>query len=256
MGRRLGLLLLALSIAAVVLASCSIVPVYTYKVVHTYPHDRGAYTQGLVFDSGFLYEGTGLLGQSTLRRVELETGTVLKSRALSAQYFGEGVTVCGDRIIQLTWRSQVGFVYDKDSFELWREFTYPTEGWGITYDGQRLIMSDGSSRLYFLDPENFQVTGSIEVTDNGQPVSGLNELEYVRGEIYANVWPTDRIVRIAPETGRVTGWIELAGLLPPEDRTEPVDVLNGIAYDAGNDRLFVTGKLWPKLFEIELVRLK
>lgn len=253
---RLGLLLLALSIAAVVLASCSIVPVYTYKVVHTYPHDRGAYTQGLVFDSGFLYEGTGLPGQSTLRRVELETGTVLKSRALSAQHFGEGVTVCGDRIIQLTWRSQVGFVYDEDSFELWREFTYPTEGWGITYDGQRLIMSDGSSRLYFLDPENFQVTGSIEVTDNGQPVSGLNELEYVRGEIYANVWPTDRIVRIAPETGRVTGWIELAGLLPPEDRTEPVDVLNGIAYDAGNDRLFATGKLWPKLFEIELVRLK
>lgn len=256
MERRLGLLLLALSIAAVVLASCSIVPVYTYKVVHTYPHDRGAYTQGLVFDSGFLYESTGLLGQSTLRCVELETGTVLKSRALSAQHFGEGVTVCGDRIIQLTWRSQVGFVYDKDSFELWREFTYPTEGWGITYDGQRLIMSDGSSRLYFLTPENFQVTGSIEVTDNGQPVSGLNELEYIRGEIYANVWPTDRIVRIAPETGRVTGWIELAGLLPPEDRTEPVDVLNGIAYDAGNDRLFVTGKLWPKLFEIELVRLK
>jgi glutamine cyclotransferase len=188
--------------------------------------------------------------------VELETGTVLKSRALSAQHFGEGVTVCGDRIIQLTWRSQVGFVYDKDSFDLLREFTYPTEGWGITYDGQRLIMSDGSSRLYFLAPENFQVTGSIEVTDNGQPVSGLNELEYVRGEIYANVWPTDRIVRIAPETGRVTGWIELAGLLPPEDRTEPVDVLNGIAYDAGNDRLFVTGKLWPELFEIELVRLK
>lgn len=254
--RRLGLLLLALSIAAVFLASCSVVPVYTYKVVHTYPHDRSAYTEGLVFDRGFLYEGTGLLGQSTLRCVELETGTVLKSRALSAQHFGEGVTVCGGRIIQLTWRSKVGFVYDKDSFELWQEFSYPTEGWGITYDGQRLIMSDGSSRLYFLDPESFQVTGSIEVTDKGQPVSGLNELEYIRGEIYANVWPTDRIVRIAPETGRVMGWIELAGLLPPEDRTEPVDVLNGIAYDAENDRLFVTGKLWPKLFEIELVRLK
>ena len=256
MERRLGLLLLALSIAAVVLASCSIVPVYTYKVVHTYPHDRGAYTQGLVFDSGFLYEGTGLLGQSTLRRVELETGTVLKSRALSAQHFGEGVTVCGDRIIQLTWRSQVGFVYDKNSFELRREFTYPTEGWGITYDGRRLIMSDGSSRLYFLDPKDFQVTGSIEVRDNGQPVSGLNELEYVRGEIYANVWLTDRIVRIAPDSGQVTGWIELGGLLPPEDRSEPESVLNGIAYDTGNNRLFVTGKLWPKLFEIELVRVE
>ena len=266
--------LVGLSVAAIVLTACSIlpgtptapgptgtptpgiVPVYTYKVVHTYPHDQDAYTQGLVFDGGFLYEGTGLLGQSTLRRVELETGAVLKSRALSPQYFGEGITVCGDRIIQLTWRSQVGFVYDKNSFELRREFTYPTEGWGITYDGQRLIMSDGSSRLYFLDPKDFQVTGSIEVRDNSQPVSGLNELEYVCGEIYANVWLTDRIVRIAPDSGQVTGWIELAGLLPPEGRSEPESVLNGIAYDTRNNRLFVTGKLWPKLFEIELVRVE
>jgi glutamine cyclotransferase len=274
LAHRLKLVMVGLPVAAIILTSCSslpgtptapsptgtktpgIVPVYTGKVVHTYPHDRGAYTQGLVFDGGFLYEGTGLLGQSTLRRVELETGTVLKSRALSPQYFGEGVTICGDRIVQLTWRSQLGFVYDKNGFDLLREFTYPTEGWGITGDGRRLIMSDGSAKLYFLDPEDFKVTGSIEVQDGGQAVSGLNELEYIRGEIYANVWLTDRIVRIAPETGKVTGWIELAGLLPPEDRTEPVDVLNGIAYDAGNDRIFVTGKLWPKLFEIELVRLK
>jgi glutamine cyclotransferase len=274
LAQRLKLLLALPSVAAIVLTSCSaltetpsassptgtqtpgVIPVYTYKVVSTYPHDRNAYTQGLVFDGGFLYEGTGLRGQSTLRCVELETGTVLKSRALSPQYFGEGVTICGNHIIQLTWQSQVGFVYDKDSLELRREFSYLTEGWGITYDGQRLIMSDGSARLYFLDPESFQVTGSIEVQDNGQPVSRLNELEYIRGEIYANVYLTDRIVRIAPETGKVTGWIELAGLLPPEDRTEPVDVLNGIAYDEANDRLFVTGKLWPKLFEIELVRLK
>lgn len=269
----LKMVLVGLSVAAIVLTACSslpgtptapgptgtpnpgIVPVYTYKVVRTYPHDRGAYTQGLVFDGGFLYEGTGLVGQSTLRRVELETGAVLKSRSLSPQYFGEGITVCGDRIIQLTWRSQVGFVYDKNSFELRREFTYPTEGWGITYNGQRLIMSDGSSRLYFLDPKDFQVTGSIEVRDNSQPVSGLNELEYVHGEIYANVWLTDRIVRIAPDSGQVTGWIEMGGLLPPEDRSEPESVLNGIAYDTGNNRLFVTGKLWPRLFEIELVRV-
>ena len=184
--------------------------------------------------------------------MELETGDSFQIE-LPAQFFGEGVTIYGNKIIQLTWRSNVGFVYDKDSFELLQEFNYPTEGWGITHDGKRLIMSDGTSTLHFLDPETFGGIGRIEVRANDGPVAGLNELEYVRGEIYANVWQTDRIARIAPETGQVTGWIELKGLLGPEDRREPVDVLNGIAYDGRNDRLFVTGKLWPRLFEIELI---
>lgn len=231
----------------------SAIPVYTYKVVKTYPHDRKAFTQGLVFENGILYEGTGLRGQSTLRKVELSTGDVLQRIELPARFFGEGVTIYGDKIIQLTWQSNVGFVYDKESFELLQEFSYPTEGWGITHDGQRLIMSDGSSTLHFLDPETFDEIGQISVRDNDGPVTRLNELEYVQGEVYANVWQTDRIARIASDTGQVTGWIELEGLLSAEDRMERVDVLNGIAYDTSNDRLFVTGKWWPKLFEIELI---
>jgi len=188
-----------------------------------------------------------------VRRVELETGDILQIRELPAQFFGEGMTIYGNKIIQLTWQSNVGFVYDKESFELLQEFNYPTEGWGITHDGERLIMSDGTSTLHFMDPETFEEIGRIEVLDKGSPVTRLNELEYVQGEIYANVWRRDLIARIAPLTGQVTGWIDLKGLLGPEDRSEPVDVLNGIAYDAENDRLFVTGKLWPKLFEIELI---
>jgi len=231
-----------------------VVPVYTYNVVNTYPHDRGAFTQGLVFENGILYEGTGLRGRSTLRRVELETGDILQIRELPAQFFGEGVTIYGDKIIQLTWKSHVGFVYDKDSFELLREFNYPTEGWGITHDGKRLIMSDGTSTLHLLDPETFEEIGLIEVHDNVGPVTGLNELEYVQGEIYANVWKTDNITRIEPQTGQVIGWIELGGLLHPKYYSGPVGVLNGIAYDTKNDRLFVTGKLWPRLFEIEPIR--
>ena len=229
-----------------------VIPIYTYKVVNVYPHDRNAFTQGLVFENGVLYEGTGLRERSTLRRVELETGDILRIHELPAQFFGEGVTVFGNKIIQLTWKSRTGFVYDKNSFELLQEFNYPTEGWGITHDGKRLILSDGTSTLYFLDPETFKETGRIEVYDDAGPVTGLNELEYVQGEIYANVWKTDRIARIVPRTGQVVGWIELKGLLSPGDRYKPVDVLNGIAYDAKNGRLFVTGKLWPVLFEIEL----
>jgi len=190
-----------------------------------------------------------------LRRVDLVSGDVLQIRKLPDQLWGEGITIFSEKIIQLTWQSGVGFVYDKNSFELLKEFHYPTEGWGITHDGKRLIMSDGTSTLRFLDPETFEEIGRIEVRDEDGPVTRLNELEYVRGEIYANVWQTDRIARIAPDTGEVMGWIELARILSPEDRTEPVDVLNGIAYDAENDRLFVTGKLWPKLFEIELIPL-
>jgi glutamine cyclotransferase len=227
--------------------------VYTYEVVNTYPHDREAFTQGLIFVDGVLYEGTGRYGQSTLRRVDLETGEVSRLRRLPPQLFGEGITVFGDKIIQLTWHSRFGFVYDKDTFELEQQFTYPTEGWGITHDGQRLIMSDGTSTLYFWDPETLAEIGQVQVYDENGPVIKLNELEYIKGEVYANVWQTNRIARVDPETGQVLGWIHLDGLLTAEDHSQPVDVLNGIAYDAGNDRLFVTGKLWPKLFEIKLV---
>lgn len=229
------------------------VPVYTYKVVNTYPHDPNAFTQGLVFEGVVLYEGTGLRGRSTLRVVELETGDILQIRELPAQFFGEGVAIYGNRIIQLTWQSNVGYVYDKESFDLLQEFNYPTEGWGITHDGERLIMSDGTSTLRFLDPETYEEVHRVEVLDRGSPVTRLNELEYVQGIIYANVWQTDRIAMIAPSTGQVVGWIDLEGLLGEEDRIQRVDVLNGIAYDAEDDRLFVTGKWWPKLFEIELI---
>ena len=230
-------------------------PVYTYTVVHTFPHDRNAFTQGLVFADGELYEGTGLHGRSSVRRVALTTGAVLQSQGLDNRFFGEGITVFGDLLIQLTWQSQVGFVYDKQTLTLLRTFTYPTEGWGLTHDGTRLIMSDGTATLYFMDPVTLMVTGQIDVHDDIGPVTRLNELEYVRGEVYANVWQTDRLARIDPDTGRVVGWIDLTGLLPLQDRQPPVDVLNGIAYDAPQDRLFVTGKWWPRLFEIALVAL-
>ncbi len=229
------------------------IPVYTYRIINTYPHDRSAFTQGLIYEKGFLYEGTGLRKRSTLRRVELETGNVVKLYEMPEQYFGEGITIYEDRIIQLTWQAKEGFVYDKESFELLRNFDYPTEGWGITHDGNQLIMSDGSANLYFWDPETFVETGRIQVFDADGPVSRLNELEYINGEIFANIWQSNRIARISPHTGEVVGWIDLQGLLSPEDKTEAVDVLNGIAYDTAGARLFVTGKLWPKLFEIAIV---
>ena len=230
------------------------VPHYSYRIVNAYPHDPQAFTQGLVYEDGLFYEGTGLLGHSTLRKVVPQTGEVLQRIDLSPVFFGEGITIFGDKIIQLTWKSMVGFVYDKESFGLIKMFAYPTQGWGITHDGERLIMSDGTANLYFWDPETQTEIGRVEVTDNGQPVVRLNELEYINGEVWANVWQTDRIARIDPNNGHVVGWIDLTGLLSAEDRAQqPVDVLNGIAYDAENDRLFVTGKLWPKLFEIELV---
>jgi len=175
---------------------------------------------------------------------------------LSDEFFGEGITVYGDNIIQLTFRSNVGFVYDKNSFELLQQFNYQTEGWGITHNGKHLIMSDGTPMLYFLDPETFALNHKIMVSEQDAPVWGLNELEYVVGQIYANIWPTKRIARIVPETGRVIGWIDMTGLLTGQDHNEPVDVLNGIAYDPANKRLFVTGKFWPKLFEIKLIPIK
>lgn len=228
-------------------------PVVGYRIVNTYPHDPSAFTQGLVFADGVLYEGTGLRGQSSLRKVDLRTGTILQVRQLPVRFFGEGITIYGNRVIQLTWRARVGFVYHKQTFQLLDTFNYSTEGWGITHDGRSLIISDGTSTLYLLDPQTFREVGRLEVHTRDGPVSRLNELEYVQGEIYANIWKTDRIARISPQTGEVVGWIDLEGLLRPEDRNRRIDVLNGIAYDVKNDRLFVTGKLWPKLFEIELV---
>ncbi|MGB6607350.1 MAG: glutaminyl-peptide cyclotransferase [Atribacterota bacterium] len=235
-------------------ANSNVIPVYTYKVVNTYPHDRNAFTEGLVFEDGVLYEGTGLRGYSNLRRVKLETGEILQICELPPQFFGEGVTVYGNKIIQLTWQSHIGFIYDKCSFKLLQEFNYPDEGWGITHDGKHLIMSDGTATLHFLDPETFEEISQIEVSANNTPVTRINELEYIQGEIYANIWQTERIARIDPLTGQVIGWIDLKGILSPEDDSETVDVLNGIAYDLKNSRLFVTGKFWPKLFEIELIR--
>lgn len=232
------------------------VPFYTYKIINIYPHDRSAYTQGLFFENEILFEGTGLYGNSSLRKVELETGKILQKYDMSHDHFGEGITLYENKIIQLTWKSNIGFVYDKDTFELLQQFNYSTEGWGITFDGTHLIMSDGTSMLHFLDPETFIEISKIEVSDNNSAVTLINELEYVNGEIYANIWKTDRIARIAPETGKVVGWIELTGLLNSVDYDQSVDVLNGIAYDKENARLFVTGKFWPNLFEIELVLLK
>lgn len=231
-------------------------PVYSYRVVKVYPHDPQAFTQGLVYHHGLLYEGTGLRGKSELRRVELATGKVLQTHSLNPSYFGEGITLWKDKILQLTWTSGVGFVYNQDSFQVLEQFTYPTEGWGITSDGEQLIMSDGSDTLYFLDPETLTEIARVKVRDKGTPIVRLNELEYINGEIFANIWQTDLIVRISPKTGQVLGWIDLAGLLDREkvlDSGHTPDVLNGIAYDKVGDRLFVTGKLWPQLFEIELV---
>ena len=223
---------------------------YTYSVVNVYPHDEAAFTQGLVFEDGFLYEGTGLWDQSTLRRVELETGNITQLYSLPDNLYGEGITIFEDRIIQLTWKSGKGFVYDRSSFDLLQEFEYPTQGWGITHNGSVLIMSDGTANLYFLDPETFQTTGQVEVYDE-EPVTSLNELEYINGRVYANIWKKDRIAIINPETGNVTSWIDLSGINDAEKTSE--NVLNGIAYDQNGDRLFVTGKRWSKLFEIELV---
>jgi glutaminyl-peptide cyclotransferase len=226
-------------------------PVYDYDVVHAYPHDPEAFTQGLVYLDGFFYESTGLNGRSSLRRVRPETGEVVQRVDVARRYFAEGLTHWSGRLVQLTWDTKVGFVYDRASFRQLRTFPYAGEGWGLTQDGRRLIMSDGTSTLRFLDPESLVETGRVEVRGVAGPVEHLNELEVVRDEVWANVWLTDRIARIDPQSGRVTGWIELPGLRPASDLTGNA-VLNGIAYDAQGDRLFVTGKLWPQLYEIRL----
>ncbi|HSW01815.1 MAG TPA: glutaminyl-peptide cyclotransferase [Sedimentisphaerales bacterium] len=241
-------------------------PHHPYRVVASYPHDRQAFTQGLVYEDGVLYESTGLYGRSTLVKRDLKTGKALKTTHLARNHFGEGITIWGDKIIQLTWRNKIGFVYRKDTFTLLKEFTYPTEGWGITHDGKRLIYSDGTATLRFLDPNTFTETGRIQVRDQGRPVRGLNELEYVASppsgaidsqpgaagphHVFANVWPTDEIVVIDPNTGQVTARLDLSNLYPRSADSE--DVLNGIAWIPETKHLLVTGKLWPKIYEIEL----
>ncbi len=224
-----------------------------YQVVNTYPHDREAFTQGLQYKDGFLYEGTGLNGRSSLRKVKLETGVVLQKLSLPGQYFGEGISIIGDRIVQLTWQSEVGFVWGLKDFKLQRQFSYKGEGWGLTTDGKNLYFSDGTDEIRVLDGNTLTETRRIRVRENGRPVRDLNELEWVEGKILANVWQTDRIVKVNPLDGRVTGSVDLSGLLSIGERAG-TDVMNGIAYDAVGKRLFVTGKLWPKVFEIKLVK--
>lgn len=230
-------------------------PVHGFSVVKSYPHDREAFTQGLEYVDGALYESTGLNGRSGIRKVNLATGEVMQVQPLDSTYFGEGITVWKNRIVQLTWQHGLGFVYDRQTFKQQGTFKYTGEGWGLTHDGTRIIMSDGSDSgtLRLLDPESLRQLGTIVVKDNGRPVARLNELEFVKGEIFANVWQSERIAMIAPSTGRVAGWVDLHGLLDPREAAG-VDVLNGIAYDAKGDRLFVTGKLWPRIFEIKIVR--
>ena len=266
---RFGFLTLLLARRLLLVAHCSLliaffsacsdhkapglVQISSFEIVNTYPHNPGNFTEGLVYENGLLYESTGLKGRSSLQKVNLETGKALKTLSLPEQYFGEGIAICGDRIVQLTYDTNLGFVYDKENFTLIRDFKYSTEGWGLTFDGKHLIMSNGTSTLRLLDPVTLTETGTIQVTDDNRLIENLNELEFIRGEIFANVWLTEKIVRINPQTGKVTGWIDLGGILSPESATRPVDVLNGIAYDSEKDRLFVTGKYWPSLFEIKLV---
>jgi glutaminyl-peptide cyclotransferase len=234
------------------------VPVYGFVVKNTYPHDPQAFTQGLFIKDGQLYESTGQKGQSSMRKVDLKTGKVLQKKALADEYFGEGSTPVGDTIVNLTWQSNVGFIYDARTFALKGRFNYKGEGWGLANDANNVYMSDGSAEIRILDPKTLEERRRIRVTADGKPISQLNELEVVEGEIYANVWGTDVIARIDPASGNVVGWIDLSNLLPPAQRgtSSPDAVLNGIAYDGKHHRLYVTGKLWPKLFEIELVQIR
>ncbi|MEA1887769.1 MAG: glutaminyl-peptide cyclotransferase [Bacteroidota bacterium] len=227
---------------------------YSYRVVNMYPHDETAYTQGLVYHNGYLYESTGREGRSTLRKVEIKSGDILKIHNLESKFFGEGLDVYKGRLFQLTWKNNVGFVYDIQSFKEIKRIHYTTQGWGLTSNGQQLIMSDGTNKLYFLEPEYFTVLSSLEVYDNKNQVWQLNELEYINGEVWANIYTTDRIARIDPSSGKVLAYIDLTGILPAEDQHSELAELNGIAWDKDNERLFVTGKNWPRLFEIKLVK--
>src|SRR5215213_2018150 len=227
---------------------------YGYQIVNMWPHDSNAFTQGLILMDGKLLESTGQEGFSSLRRVELESGKVLKKVDVPVPYFAEGIALLNGRVYQLTWQHNIGFIYDAQTFDRLGEFNYQGDGWGLTTDGQSLILSDGTNRLRFIDPVSFRVTRSVTVTDGSQPVNELNELEYVNGEIYANVWHDNRIATIDPQSGRVNAWIDLTGLMPEGELQDREAVLNGIAYDQANDKLIVTGKLWPRVFEIKVKR--
>jgi glutaminyl-peptide cyclotransferase len=247
--RTLALLVFVLSSSTSATAQTA----YSYRIVRAYPHDQQAFTQGLIYVDGHLYESTGMKGRSSLREEDLETGRILQLHAVPDQYFAEGLTDWKNTLVQLTWQSHLALVYDRATFRLLRTFSYPGEGWGLTQDGKNLILSDGTATLRFFNPDTFHQVRRITVKDNGKPVTELNELEYIHGEIYANVWHADRIARISPATGRVLDWINLKDLMPRSQLSDDEAVLNGIAYDAVHDRLFVTGKLWPKIFEIALV---
>jgi glutaminyl-peptide cyclotransferase len=248
----LALAVLALQLALAISPARAAAPIYGFQVVHAYPHDPRAFTEGLFYKDGFLYESTGLEGHSTIRKEALQTGKVLLERAIAPEYFGEGIVAWKGRLIELTWRSQTGFIYDLATFKPLGKFSYSGEGWALTKDASRLIMSDGTPQIRFLDPATLRETGRLTVTADGVPLRNINELEWVKGEIFANVWQTSVIARIDPKTGNVVGWIDLRRLAAMAGVQDPDAVLNGVAYDAGHDRLFVTGKLWPKLYEIKL----
>jgi glutaminyl-peptide cyclotransferase len=246
-----------LCLAAALIAAHPAPRTDSYQILHTYPHDANAFTQGLIYVDGHLYESTGLNGKSSLRMVDLNSGAVLQKYDLPAEYFGEGLTDWGSTLIQLTWKAHKAFVYDRFSFSVLRTFEYPGEGWGLTHDATQLIMSDGTAYLRYLDPKSFREIRRIRVVDpSGHAVDNLNELEFVHGEIYANIWHADKIARISPRNGKVLGWIDLSGIIDPRELHGGDAVLNGIAWDAAGDRLFVSGKLWPKLFEIKVVPTK
>ncbi len=246
-------LALAFSVLAALPACAQPAPVQSYEVVRTFPHDRQAFTEGLLVRDGQLYESTGLEGRSWVRKVDLETGSVQQQESLDPKYFGEGIVDWGDEIIQLTWQNGVGFVRDRSTFAVKSTFNYTGEGWALTKDDRRIIMSDGTDELRFLDPKTLKETGRVKVTDDGRPVDQINELEFIKGEVWANIWQTDQIIRIDPKTGKVVGRLDLSGLLTPQEAAR-ADVLNGIAYDAKADRIFVTGKFWPWLFEIKVAK--
>ncbi|WP_343731086.1 glutaminyl-peptide cyclotransferase [Duganella sp.] len=246
-----------LLLASLLPSAHAAIPTYDYKVVRSYPHDAQAFTEGLLYRDGFLYESTGLNGKSSIRKVDLASGKVLQSKDIPPQYFGEGLTVWGDTLVGLTWQTQTGFVFDLKTFELKSQFAYPGEGWGLTHNGKELIMSDGSSTLRFLDPKTFLEVRRIKVTADGIAVDQLNELEVVEGEIYANIWHTNTIARIDPASGKIIGWIDFGKLYPDAGKGQNAEnVMNGIAYDADKKRLFVTGKLWPKIYEVKIVPRK
>lgn len=244
----------ALLFAFLLPSAYAAVPTYDYKVVRSYPHDTQAFTEGLLYRDGVLYESTGLNGKSSIRKVDLASGKVLQSKDIPPQYFGEGLTAWGDTLVGLTWQTQTGFVFDLKTFELKSQFAYPGEGWGLTHNGKELIMSDGTATLRFLDPKTFLEVRRIKVTADGIAVDQLNELEVVEGEIYANIWHTNTIARIDPATGKITGWIDFGKLYPEAGKGQNGEnVMNGIAYDAEKKRLFVTGKLWPKIYEVKVI---